>query len=54
LVAFSVGLLLLCYPIVNVPNVPILVLGIPLLYLYVFGLWLVGVGLAWHLSRDES
>ncbi len=54
LVAALTGLLLLSYPLVNLPNVPILVLGIPLLYLYLFGLWLAGVGVAWLLSRNEE
>ena len=53
LVAAMVGLLLLSYPIVNVPNQPVLVLGIPLLYLYLFALWLGCIGLAWLLSRGE-
>ena len=51
LVALVVGLLLLSYPLVNVPNSPALVLGIPTLYLYLFALWLVGIGVAWLLSR---
>ena len=53
LVAALIGLLLLSYPVVNLPNLPVLVLGVPLLYLYLFGLWLAGVGVAWLLSRDE-
>ncbi len=53
LVAAMIGLLLVTYPIVNVPNQPVLVLGVPLLYLYLFALWLAGIGLAWLLSRDE-
>ena len=53
LVAAMIGLLLVSYPIVNVPNQPVLVLGVPLLYLYLFALWLAGIGLAWLLSRDE-
>ena len=46
-----IGLLLLSYPLVNVPNRPTLVFGIPLLYLYLFALWAVGVGVAWWFSR---
>ena len=53
LVAATIGLLLLSYPIVNLPNLPVLVLGVPLLYLYLFALWLAGIAVAWHLSRDE-
>ena len=48
-----IGLLLLSYPIVNLPNLPVLVLGVPLLYLYLFAVWLAGIAVAWHLSRDE-
>ena len=52
-VASIVGVLLLSYPLVNVPNQPTLVLGVPLLYLYLFALWLAGIAVAWHLSRGE-
>jgi hypothetical protein len=54
IVALVVGLLLLSYPLVNVPNQPVLVLGVPLLYLYLFGLWLVGIAAAWLLSRSDA
>ena len=54
LVALVVGLLLVSYPLVNVPNQPILVLGVPLLYLYLFGLWSLGVMVAWWLSREPD
>ena len=53
LVAALIGLLLLSYPIVNLPNLPVFVLGVPLLYLYLFAVWLAGVGVAWLLSRNE-
>jgi hypothetical protein len=53
LVAFLIGLLLLSYPLVNVANSPTLVLGIPMLYLYLFALWLVGIGIAWLISRGS-
>lgn len=52
-VATIAGVLLLSYPLVNVPNQPALAFGIPLLYLYLFTLWLVGIGVAWALSRGE-
>ena len=54
LVALLLGLLLLGYPLINVPNQPILVLGVPLLYLYLFGLWSLGVMVAWWLSREPD
>ena len=53
IVALVLGLLLLSYPLANVPNQPVLVLGVPLLYLYLFGLWLVGIAVAWLLSRSD-
>ena len=52
-VAMIAGVLLLSYPLLNVPNQPVLALGIPLLYLYLFTLWLVGIAIAWALSRGE-
>jgi hypothetical protein len=36
-----------------VANAPTLVLGIPMLYLYLFALWLVGIGIAWLISRGS-
>ena len=54
LVALVLGLLLLSYPLVNVPNQPMLVLGVPLLYLYLFGLWSLGVMVAWWLAREPD
>ena len=54
LLALALGLLLLSYPLVNVPNQAVLVLGIPLLYLYLFGLWATGIAVAWWLSRGAE
>ena len=54
LLALALGSLLLSYPLVNVPNRPVLVLGIPLLYLYLFGLWVAGLAVAWWLSRGAE
>ena len=54
LVALITGFLLLSYPLVNVPNHPTLVFGVLLLYLYLFTLWVVGIGVAWLLSRNEE
>ena len=51
LVALLVGVLLLSYPLINVPNRPLLLFGVPLLYLYLFVVWIAGVGVAWWLSR---
>jgi hypothetical protein len=38
-----VGALLLSFPILAVFNRPVLVGGIPVLYLYLFGLWIAGI-----------
>jgi hypothetical protein len=54
LVACLVGVLLLSYPLVNVPNRAVLVLGIPLLYLYLFGLWVAIVLVAWWLAGGRE
>jgi hypothetical protein len=49
LIAFFVLFLLLFnYPLISLVNQPLLVGGIPLLYLYLFGTWgLMIVALAW-------
>lgn len=54
LVAFAAGLLLISYPLANVPNQPTLVAGVPLLYLYVFAVWLTCIGAAWLLARGPE
>ena len=38
---FLLFLLLFNYPIISIVNQPVLVWGIPLLYLYLFGAWLL-------------
>jgi hypothetical protein len=49
---------LLTPPIVTIFNVPVLVLGVPLLHLYCFAVWLgaivVGARLAGRLRDDEQ
>ncbi|MDO6461991.1 hypothetical protein Q4485_14870 [Granulosicoccaceae sp. 1_MG-2023] len=35
------GLLALCYPLILLPSQPLLIGGIPLLYLYLFAVWLL-------------
>jgi hypothetical protein len=54
LVALLVGIVLLGYPLINLPNQPVLVLGVPILYLYIFAVWLAGIGVAWLLSRESD
>ena len=36
---FLFGFVLLNYPIISLLNINITVLGLPLLYIYVFGIW---------------
>jgi hypothetical protein len=49
---------LLTPPIIAIFNVPVLVLGVPLLHVYCFGVWLaaivVGARLAAGLRRDDG
>ena len=54
LAGLAVGLLLLSYPLLNVPNRAELVAGVPVLYTYVFLVWLLGIVAAWLLSRSSD
>jgi len=51
-------LVLLTPPIIAIFNVPVLILGVPLLHLYCFAVWLLaivaGARLAAALRRDEA
>jgi hypothetical protein len=48
---FLLGTVLLNYPILAIFTLPVEVAGIPLLYGYVFGAWLLLIGLlAWTLE----
>jgi hypothetical protein len=40
---FVAGAFLLSFPILAIFNRPILLGGIPILYLYLFGVWIVGI-----------
>ncbi len=42
---FLLGFLLLNYPLLNLFAGPVLVLGIPVLYAYVFAVWALLIGL---------
>ncbi len=51
LVSLLAGMLLI-YPLLSIANVPRRVGGIPALYAYVFGVWVVLIGLtAWLVER---
>ena len=52
LALFLLFLLLFNYPIISIANKPVLVAGIPLLYLYLFTTWLLMIVLlAWVIRR---
>jgi hypothetical protein len=50
---FVLGVVLLTWPFLTVVNRPWLVLGVPVLVLYLFGVWgaIIGV-LAWRARRE--
>lgn len=50
---FLLGLLLLTPPLMAIFNVDRLLFGIPLLYLYLFGAWILLVVLVWAVLRPR-
>ena len=55
---FLLGCVLLNYPILSLVNLEILVFGLPLLYVYIFGIWCMLISLTalatlFH-SRDRA
>jgi len=53
--AFLLGFVLFNYPIISLVNKPGEVFGIPLLYLYIFGVWALLIGLmAWAIERRKD
>jgi hypothetical protein len=48
---FVVGALLLNFPVLAIFNRTATVAGIPLLYLYLFGVWVAGIAAVYVLSR---
>jgi len=44
-VLFLLGCVLLNYPILSLVNLKILIFGLPLLYVYIFGIWCLLIGL---------
>ncbi len=42
---FLFGFVLLNYPILSLFNLEILIFGLPLLYVYIFGIWCLLIGL---------
>lgn len=50
---FVVGALLLSFPILAIFNRPVMLGGIPILYLYLFGLWVAGIAAVFLLARSS-
>ena len=48
---FLLGMLLLNFPLLDLANRPVLILGLPLLYLYLFGVWSLIILLIHLISR---
>jgi hypothetical protein len=51
IVLFVVGALLLNFPVLAILNRPVMVAGIPALYLYLFGVWVLGIAAVVVLAR---
>ncbi len=51
---FLLGCVLLNYPILDLFNKPVEVFSIPLLYLYVFSVWTVLIGLLAYVIESRS
>jgi hypothetical protein len=49
---FLVGALLLSFPVLAIFNRPATVGGIPILYLYLFGVWVAGIATVMALARS--
>lgn len=53
LLLFALGVLLLNFPVLAIANQPAIIAGVPVLYLYLFGLWLVGIVAVAVLARTR-
>lgn len=51
---FLLGCVLFNYPILSLFNSAVLVLGIPLFYLYLFSVWAVLIGLLVRTTRNKQ
>ncbi|HSE95407.1 MAG TPA: hypothetical protein VLD61_05915 [Methylomirabilota bacterium] len=51
---FVVGALLLSFPILAIFNRPVLLGGIPVLYLYLFGVWIAGIAAVFLVVRTPD
>jgi hypothetical protein len=48
---FIVGTLLLSFPVLAIFNRPLMVAGVPILYLYLFAVWALGIAAVFVLAR---
>jgi hypothetical protein len=48
---FLIGVLLINFPVLAIFNRALTVGGIPVLYLYLFGVWAAGIVAAWQMAR---
>ncbi len=48
---FALGIILLSFPVLAIFNRAATLGGIPVLYLYLFGVWAAGIGVLWWLAR---
>lgn len=51
LLLFVLGVLLLSFPVLAIFNRPVMVGGVPVLYLYLFGVWAAGIVTVFWLAR---
>ncbi|MCP4106813.1 MAG: hypothetical protein GY749_14960 [Desulfobacteraceae bacterium] len=51
---FLLGCILLNYPILSLFNIDIMLFGIPLLYVYIFGIWAALIGLIVFITQSRS
>ena len=51
---FFLGCVFLSYPVMTLFNIEVLLFGIPLLYLYIFLLWLVIIFLIYLVSKQNT
>lgn len=51
---FLLGMLLFNFPMIYLFNRPVVVLGVPVLYLYLFTAWTVIISLALIISRTKT
>lgn len=51
---FLLGYLLFNYPLISIVNLPVRIGGIPVLYAYIFGVWVLMISLVALISRRDS